>query len=78
MVQEVKRDAGYKADSRNYSPPAALLIGRSDSGTGTGVKAVGIKNVSINEDFFAGIFGNPIMPGVLIVEALAQVGLWRC
>ncbi len=40
-----------------------------------GVKAVGIKNVSINEDFFRGHFpDNPIMPGVLIVEALAQVG----
>jgi 3-hydroxyacyl-[acyl-carrier-protein] dehydratase len=37
-------------------------------------KAVGIKNVTINEPFFEGHFpGNPIMPGVLIVEALAQV-----
>ena len=35
----------------------------------------GIKNVTINEPFFQGHFpGNPIMPGVLICEALAQVG----
>ncbi|MGW8271844.1 MAG: 3-hydroxyacyl-ACP dehydratase FabZ [Thermodesulfovibrionales bacterium] len=37
-------------------------------------KAVGIKNVTVNEPFFQGHFpGNPIMPGVLIVEAMAQV-----
>lgn len=40
-----------------------------------GKKAVGIKNVTANEPFFQGHFpGNPIMPGVLMVEALAQVG----
>jgi len=39
-----------------------------------GVKAIGIKNVTINEPFFQGHFpGNPIMPGVLTVEAMAQV-----
>lgn len=40
-----------------------------------GKSAVGIKNVTFNEPFFQGHFpGQPIMPGVLIVEALAQVG----
>jgi 3-hydroxyacyl-[acyl-carrier-protein] dehydratase len=38
------------------------------------VKAVGIKNVTMNEPFFQGHFpGNPIMPGVLNIEAMAQV-----
>ena len=40
-----------------------------------GKSVKGIKNVTINEPFFQGHFpGNPIMPGVLICEALAQVG----
>ncbi|MDD5136238.1 MAG: 3-hydroxyacyl-ACP dehydratase FabZ [Candidatus Omnitrophica bacterium] len=40
-----------------------------------GNKIVGIKNVTINEPFFQGHFpGHPIMPGVLIIEAMAQVG----
>ena len=38
-------------------------------------RVVGLKNVSANEPFFQGHFpGNPIMPGVLIIEAMAQVG----
>lgn len=40
-----------------------------------GKRIVGIKNVTMNEEFFKGHFPeNPIMPGVLILEALAQVG----
>lgn len=45
----------------------------------SGKSAVGIKNVTINEPFFQGHFpGQPIMPGVLIVEAMAQVAATTC
>jgi beta-hydroxyacyl-ACP dehydratase FabZ len=40
-----------------------------------GERVVGVKSVTANEPFFQGHFpGNPIMPGVLIIEAMAQVG----
>lgn len=51
-----------------------LLVDRIDEAE-PGVRAVGRKNVTQNEPFFEGHFPEyPVMPGVLIVEALAQVG----
>ena len=41
----------------------------------SGTRIVAVKNLSLNEPFFRGHFpGNPVMPGVLICEALAQTG----
>jgi len=51
-----------------------LLVDRIEE-LEAGVRAVGIKNVTQNEPFFQGHFPDyPVMPGVLIIEAMAQVG----
>jgi 3-hydroxyacyl-[acyl-carrier-protein] dehydratase len=52
-----------------------LLVDRIIEVSADGKRAVAIKNVTVNEPFFQGHFpDNAIMPGVLIVEALAQAG----
>ncbi len=51
-----------------------LLVDRLEE-TEEGKKCIGYKNVTINEPFFQGHFpDHPIMPGVLILESMAQVG----
>ena len=52
-----------------------LLVDRVLEIIGDDTKAIGIKNVTFNDIFFQGHYpGTPIMPGVLIVEAMAQLG----
>ena len=54
--------------------PPFLLIDRVEEIV-EGEKIVAIKNVTMNEPFFVGHYpGEPVMPGVLIVEAMAQAG----
>jgi 3-hydroxyacyl-[acyl-carrier-protein] dehydratase len=64
------------AEIRNLIPHRYpfLLVDRIEE-LEPGVRAVGIKNVTQNEPFFQGHFPDyPVMPGVLVVEAMAQVG----
>ena len=58
--------------------PPFLLVDRIDELV-PGKHAIGKKCVSMNEPFFVGHFpGEPVMPGVLVMEALAQVGAVIC
>ena len=64
------------AEIRNLIPHRYpfLLVDRIEE-LEPGIRAVGIKNVTQNEPFFQGHFPDyPVMPGVLVVEAMAQVG----
>ncbi|KAL5053883.1 hypothetical protein RYX36_019478, partial [Vicia faba] len=71
---------GMEYSSNTEPDSSALAVGRTARVDrvieyNPGVSAVAIKNVTINDNFFPGHFPErPIMPGVLMVEALAQVG----
>ena len=65
-VQEIMRRIPHR--------PPFLYVDRAEAYR-PGESLVGIKCVTLNEPFFAGhLPGNPVMPGVLIIEALAQTG----
>ena len=64
----------YEVNRRLKQRPPFQMIERVTELT-PGEAAVGLKTVSVNDPWFAGHFpGEPILPGVLIIEALAQVG----
>ena len=50
------------------------IVSMTEGPVAAGSKVTGLKNVSVNEPFFQGHFpGNPVMPGVLVLECMAQV-----
>ena len=74
-IKEAGDDVGYKRNQENIAAPLSFLLVDYIEEMEAGVKAIGYKNVTVNEPFFQGHFPEyPVMPGVLLIEALAQVG----
>ncbi len=73
MTQQSELDIHAIQKILPHRPPFLLIDRIIDLVEDT--RAVGLKNVTMNDDFFVGHFPNrPVMPGVLIIEAMAQVG----
>ena len=75
MAEEQPRTLGIEEIMRVLPHRYPFLLVDRIEDFEPGKRIVGIKNVTINEPFFQGHFpGHPIMPGVLLIEAMAQVG----
>lgn len=73
MLTLAELEATLRTLPRRYP---VLLVDRIDACT-PGVEARGVKCVTVNEPYFQGHFpGHPVMPGVLIMEALVQLATW--
>ncbi len=72
MTLDTAKDINELFEFLPHRPPFLLVDRVLELAVGESIR--GIKNVTMNEPFFVGHFpGHPIMPGVLIVEALAQL-----
>ena len=76
MINNILPGPVEAGDIETYLPhryPFLLIDRVLEMATEPEKRLIGVKNISVNEPFFSGHFpGNPIMPGVLMIEAMAQ------
>ena len=75
IAEQTREELGIREVSQLLSHRYPMLLIDKVFLLKSGNEAIGIKNVTVNEPFFVGHFPkNPIMPGMLILEAMAQTG----